>query len=76
VSTAPPTAPAVGAELDEVIAALALLAGLLADRLSEIDVPCAFIGMPNVRDLKVSAIPVARCDVEAPDINHAHGAGQ
>jgi len=33
VSTAPPD-PAVGADLDEVIAALALLAGLLADRLN------------------------------------------
>lgn len=34
VSTAPPAGPPVGADLGEVIAALALLAGLLADRLN------------------------------------------
>jgi|HubBroStandDraft_1064217.scaffolds.fasta_scaffold63352_3 hypothetical protein len=44
------------------------------DDLSEVDVPCVFVGKLDVRDLKIPAVPEVRRDVESPDVNHAHGA--
>jgi hypothetical protein len=42
--------------------------------LSEIDVPRAFIGKPDVGDLKVSAITEVRRDFKAPNVYYTHSA--